>query len=61
MFYMYDEWKAMKIYDDIVTDTEKAIEVYKSGKQLLSCLSHPRLYVELPEEEDATTEIGYCS
>lgn len=60
MFYMYDEWKVMKIYDDIVTDTEKAIEVYKSGKQLLSCLSHPRLYVELPEEEDAATEIGYC-
>ena len=60
MFYMYDEWKAMEIYDDIVTDTDKAIEVYKSGKQLLSCLSHPRLYVELPEEEDATTEIGYC-
>ena len=25
MFYMYDEWKAMEIYDDIVTDTEKAV------------------------------------
>lgn len=60
MFYMYDEWKTMGIYDDIVADTEKAIEAYNSGKQLLSCLTRPRLYVELPEEETDVMEIGYC-
>ena len=59
MFYMYDEWKAMEIYDDIVVNTEKSIEAYNSGEQLVSCLSNLRLYVELPEEE-YDEEIGYC-
>ncbi len=56
---MYDEWKEMGIYDDIAADTAKAVEAYEAGKQLLSCLSRPHLYVELPEDEEYAGMIGY--
>lgn len=60
MLFMYDEWKEMDIYDDIVADTEKAVEVYNAKESLITCLSRPRLYVELPEDETDVEEIGYC-
>jgi len=43
--YMYDEWKAMGIYDDIVDDMEPVMQGHKSGKSLLGYLSNPTLYV----------------
>ncbi len=60
MFHMYNEWKAMGIYDDIADDTEQTIEAYNAGKRLITCLSNPCLYVELPEDETNVEEIGYC-
>ena len=53
---MYEEWKAMGIYDDITRDIEPVINGYKEGKSLLKYLTKPGLYIELPENID---EIGY--
>ena len=60
MLYMYDEWEAMDIYDDIASETKKAVEAYNLGEQLITFLSNLRLYVELPMEETEEDEIGYC-
>ena len=56
MLYMYEEWKAMGIYDDITKDIEPVINGYKEGNSLLKYLTKPGLYIELPENID---EIGY--
>lgn len=53
--YMYDEWKAMGIYDDIVQDIEPVMEGYRSGKDLIEYLYKPELLVYAPEGEG----IGY--
>ncbi len=53
--YMYEEWKAMGIYDDIAEDTEPCIEAIEKGKSLLKYLSRPTLYVYPPQGEG----IGY--
>ena len=60
MLYMRDEWEAMDIYDEIAEETEKVAKEYEDGASLITFLSHPRLYVELPEDEDFEGEIGYC-
>ena len=54
--YMYNEWKEMDIYNDIVADTEKVMEEYRSGRPLVDFLSDPTLYVYPPQGD----EIGYC-
>ena len=56
MLYMYEEWKAMGIYDDITRDIEPVINGYKEGNSLLKYLTKPGLYIEVPENID---EIGY--
>ncbi|MGO5087148.1 DUF6985 domain-containing protein [Oscillospiraceae bacterium LCP25S3_E10] len=53
--YMYEEWKAMGIYDDIIRDCESVMEDYKAGKNLIDRLTNPELCV-YPQRGD---EIGY--
>ena len=53
--YMYDEWKEMGIYDEIVDEVELVMEGYKSGKNLIEYLSSPTLYVYSPRGDG----IGY--
>ncbi len=53
--YMYDEWKAMGIYEEIVEDIEPVMEGYKSGRNLIEYLSRPTLYVYPPNGDG----IGY--
>lgn len=54
--YMYDEWCNFDdIYGDIVTSLEPVMEGYKEGKNLITYLSKPTLYV-FPQLEN---EIGY--
>ena len=54
--YMYDEWKKMGIYEDIVSDCEEVMKGYKSGRKLTDFLSAPALYIDAPVGEG----IGYC-
>ena len=53
--YMYDAWKEMGIYDEIVVEIEPVKQGYEAGENLLSYLSNPTLLV-YPQEMD---EIGY--
>ena len=53
--YMYDEWKEMGMYDEIVAEIEPVKQGYEAGENLLSYLSSPTLLV-YPQEMD---EIGY--
>lgn len=56
MLYMYEEWKAMGIHDDIAEGVEPAIKGYEAGESLLKYLSKPRMYVE---QAEGSGEIGY--
>lgn len=58
MLYMYGEWNAMGIYDDIAEGMEVALKGYNEGRKLWEFLSRPSLLVVLPEDGE-TTEIGY--
>jgi hypothetical protein len=51
--YMYDEWEQMDIYEDIFTSLKDVMDGYKSGKQLVSYLSDPRMCV-WPQPENET-------
>lgn len=53
--YMYDEWKAIGIYDEIIEKSEQVMEGYKTGKNLINYLSKPTVYVYAPKGND----IGY--
>ena len=53
--YMYDAWKEMEIYDEIVVEIEPVKQGYEAGENLLSYLSNPTLRV-YPQEMD---ESGY--
>lgn len=53
--YMYAEWKAMGIYDEIVKAIEPVMQGYQSGKNLIEYLSRPTLYVYLQKGD----QIGY--
>lgn len=54
--YIYDEWKAFNdIYGDIVDSLNVVMDEYKEGKNLISFLSDPTLFV-FPQKEN---EIGY--
>ena len=54
--YMYDEWHDFSaIYGDIVKSLEPVMDGYKEGKQLITYLYKPTLYV-FPQLEN---EIGY--
>lgn len=55
MLYMYDEWVAMGMDDDIVSKTKVVIDGYKAGNLLIHYLSEPKLCIA-PRMED---EIGY--
>ncbi len=44
--YMYEEWKAMGIFKNIVDNSEKVTEGYKSGKSLIEYLTEPTLCVD---------------
>lgn len=57
MYYMRDEWESMGIYDDIAEDTEKAVEEYESGGDILKYLTKPCLNIEM--SEDYSDETGY--
>ncbi len=51
--YMYNEWKAMGIYDDIAESLKPVMDGYKAGDKLIKYLYKPRLYVE-PQLEGET-------
>jgi hypothetical protein len=53
--YMYDEWKEMGIYEEIVDEIEPVMAGYKTGKNLIDYLSEPTLYIYAPQGDD----IGY--
>lgn len=60
LLYMNDEWKAMDIFEDIAANTQKVVDGYNEGRRLIEYLSRPRLYVELPDEENfSKNDIGY--
>ncbi len=48
--YMYEEWKAMGIFSDIVKRLEPILEAYKSGQKLITFLSEPTLFVYPPQD-----------
>lgn len=47
--YMYEEWKEMGIYDELVNELESVMDAYKAGKNLIDFLSRPTLYVYPPQ------------
>lgn len=57
MYYMYEEWKAMGIYDEIANNVENTIDDYKKEQNIFKYLTNPGLYIELPEDNE--DEIGY--
>lgn len=53
--YMYDEWAAMGIYNDIVESLKPVMQDYNKGSKLSSFLSRPDLVVYQQQDGD----IGY--
>lgn len=50
--YMYDEWKAMGTYAEIVDTIEPVMQDYQAGKSLLAFLSNPTLCIYPQQGQD---------
>ena len=50
--YMYDEWKSMGTYAEIVDTIEPVMQGYQAGKSLLAFLSNPTLCIYPQQGQD---------